>query len=413
MFRPIMSLRHFKIHPPLPLTPRESTQLLNLLTTSFRQQLDREHGTFRSEADGNVKTSTSPLSNLKLRRHFQSRPDTRMPADRHLHSILSNPLFTDVEKKPDTSGQLLRDPMEIFDEACAKGFMKIEYARACLKAKKQKIVQSSILDVRDAMRSSGAGSQVLRWMVSSGVANDISFLNDETFSEILIDFLVAEELQAVIWTWLEKVCLKEFSIGPTPATTSPFKPASQLFYTLIKAEASGHVSLDTAFGSLGRARDILVSSGYQAGQHLFRQSGPYLCWEIIHGSASRPAPSREMFDNFLSTVRLSKQNFAHVLLYHPTKPDAGLALRVLKDAEAAISAPLNPEIQRVKHHERVISLGLDTARYFLERDQFTKAHWVMNFLQERYGKQLGMAQKIEQARAEASSLELLQSLNVA
>ena len=51
-----------KIHPQLPLTPRESQQLLNLLTTSFRSHLDREHPTAPSERLLLTSASTSPLS---------------------------------------------------------------------------------------------------------------------------------------------------------------------------------------------------------------------------------------------------------------------------------------------------------------------------------------------------------------
>ena len=38
-----------KLHPQLPLTPRESQQLLSLLTASFRRHLDREHPVHTAE----------------------------------------------------------------------------------------------------------------------------------------------------------------------------------------------------------------------------------------------------------------------------------------------------------------------------------------------------------------------------
>ena len=39
----VLSTLASKIHPQLPLSPRESQQLLSLLTQSFRAHLDREH----------------------------------------------------------------------------------------------------------------------------------------------------------------------------------------------------------------------------------------------------------------------------------------------------------------------------------------------------------------------------------
>jgi hypothetical protein len=427
-FRTIASLGHLKIHPPLPLTPRESTQLLNLLTTSFRRQLDLEHGAIGSEADASDKASAT-VSSFKLaprkhRRHSQSKSDARFPTDRHLHSILTNPLFKNVEKKSNSSSQQLRDPMEIFDEACAKGFMKLEYAAACLKAKKRMIMKSSALSVRDAMKSCEAGSKTLKWMFSSGAANDSLFLEDEAFSEILVEFLVAEGLQSVIWTWLETLFSKISSKGTKPATISPMKDAAGLLYFLVKAETSGFVSLDNAFRSLGRAENTLSRLRCEF-RSVLKRSGDYLYWTIVHQHTSRPASSPETFDLFLSILpRLSfrsKTAWSNLILYHPTKPDAKPALKCLEQAKKIASTASDPEAQRVLLREnnysdsRTIYLGLHTARFCLERDQHTKAHWVMNFLQETYGKQLGLSQKdlFEQVQAEASSLELLNSLDLA
>ncbi len=431
-FRTITFLGHFKVHPPLPLTPRESTQLLNLLTTSFRRQLDREHGTVVSEGGANDKSSasfsSSKLAPGKHRRHSQSRSDVRPPTDRHLHSILTNPLFRDVEKESDTRSQQLRDPMEIFDEACAKGFMKVEYAAACLKAKKRKILQSSALSVRDAMKLSGAGSKTLNWMLSSGVANDSSFLEDKAFSEILVDFLVAEGQQSVIWTWLETLALKISSADTKPATIPPVRDASNLLYYLVKAQTCGSASLDVAFRSLGRAENMLSGLPYKY-RHVLRGAGEYLYKEIVNHHASYSASSPDMFDLYLSIVPrlLSFKNetaLPNLLLYHPTKPDAKPALKYLEKAKKTASAGSDSEDQRVvlraSHYNetRTIYLGLNTARFLLERGLHNKANWVMNFLEETYGKHLGLSQKDlfslhDQVQAEASSLELLNSLNLA
>jgi hypothetical protein len=431
-FRTIASLGHFKIHPPLPLTPRESTQLLNLLTTSFRRQLDREHGAVRSEGGANSNASasfnSSKLAPVKHQRHSQSRPDVRIPTDRHMQLILTNPLFKDVEKDLVPKNQHLRDPMKIFDEACAKGFMKVEYAAACLKAKKRKIIQSSALSVRDAMKLSGAGSKTLKWMLSSGVANNNSFLEDEAFSEILVDFMVAEEQESVIWTWLETLVLEISSASTKPATVPSVRNAARLLYFLVKAQISGSASLDIAFRSLGRVENM-ISGLENRFRPVLKGAGGYLYKEIVNQHASHSRSSPDMFDLFLSIVSksLSFRNetaLPNLLLYHPTKPDAEPALKFLKKVKEIVSTASDPEsrhmVLRDKHYNdtRIIYLGLDTARFLLERDQHTKAQWVMTFLEETYGKQLGLSQKDlfslrNQVQAEASSLELLNSLSLA
>ena len=427
MFRPIASLGHFKIHPPLPLNPRESKQLLNLLTTSFRQQLDREHGTFRPEADGNgnvlANSSCSNPAPGKRRRHSQSRTERRLPTDRHLHSILTNPLFSYGPEKPDLRTQNLRDPMDIFDEACAKGFMKVEYALACLKAKKNMIVQSSVLSVREAMKDSGAGSRVLRWLISSGGADDVTFLRDEAFSEILVDFLVAEELQIAVWAWMDKLFATMPTTNLRQAADPTAKTVAHLLGVLIKAEAAGYVSLDAAFASFIKAKGLLNKLQHPTRPILWK-AGLFLSRESTFGSSSHLAPSPTMFNAFLDIVPAFTSrkdlHLSHLLLHHPSQPDVGLALRFLKKVKADLSISADAASHGSSSYKnypdsRLISLGLDTAKLLLEQDQNASARWVMNFLQETYAKQLGLTQKkqFKQAQAEASSIELLKSLNLA
>jgi hypothetical protein len=417
LFRPISSLGHFKIHQPLPLNPRESTQLLNLLTTSFRQQLDREHGSFRAEVDASGKalskpTSSNPVSG-KRRRDSLSRPWNKAPTDRHLHSVLTNPLFSYGTEKPDVRTTLPRDPMDIFDEACAKGFMKLEYALACLKTKKRVIVQSSVLSVRDAMKASGAGSKVLRWLMASDPADNLKFLQDEAFSDVLIDFLVAEELQTAVWIWIDKMILAWTTAEDQQAIT---KSVAHFLNTLIRAEASGYVSLDAAFASFRMAAHHLNKLKCPT-RPILSKAGLFLSRESIIGSSSRPTPSPAMFDAFLHMLPAFTPrrdiHLSHLLLHHPTRPNPTPALKFLMKFKAETTSL--QERASVYPDSRIISLGLDVAKVLLEQDQHTDARWVMNFLQETYPKQLGLAHKrqLEQTQAEASSLELLKNLSLA
>jgi hypothetical protein len=258
-------------------------------------------------------------------------------------------------------------------------------------------------------------------MLSSSVTNNLSFLKDEAFPHILIEFLVAEGLQSVIWTWIEEFIPSINSTVTGPGTISSRQITSDLLYSFINAEASGYVSLDISFASLGRIRDIF-GPGSQA-QHVLRRAGMHLYRQILLGPTSRPAPSPEMFDNFLSVVpdftRHDRYFPARLMLHHPTKSDANLAVDFLKEVKTAMSTSSDPEVIRVGsspfHHtkSRIISLGIDTARHLLECEQYSKARWVMDFLQETYENELGISQKIKQVQAQTSGLELLESLNVA
>jgi hypothetical protein len=61
-------------------------------------------------------------------------------------------------------------------------------------------------------------------------------------------------------------------------------------------------------------------------------------------------------------------------------------------------------------------LGLDVASFLLQhQNQQEDAEWVIKFLQTNFPQQLGLEEKeqLEQAKAEAASLELLERLGIA
>ncbi|KAG0649815.1 hypothetical protein D0Z07_3826 [Hyphodiscus hymeniophilus] len=335
LFRPMPSLNKFKIHPPLPLNPRESKQLLNLLTTSFRQQLDAEHGEFRKDP----KLSNAQKGQEKTRRRMRSFSDSNArPTDRHMNLILTNPLFV-----LNTDGKALaanRDPMELFDIAVAKGMMTINYARACLNAKKHEIIQSPVPTIREGMKESGAGLKVLRWLVSSGTANNNDFLMSAPFAQILMEYLVAEGLQEVCWKWIQR------GFQSIPQYFATHGEENQVLhktlrreivtplYHLVKAEASGDVSLDSAYLCLSRAVGYLAGSPAGRLRDLLSGAGWYLVYESTELHSQRPPPTPSAFDSFFSLIPVLSKNpgyqLAHMSLIHPFEPSTDLALAFLR-----------------------------------------------------------------------------------
>lgn len=87
----LSSLKDFlpRIHQPLPINRRESQQLLKTLTTSFRKNLDKEHGYWGEDTSvASLRAaSTNPSSPSVLDLYHR-------PTDRHVRAILSNPLFS-------------------------------------------------------------------------------------------------------------------------------------------------------------------------------------------------------------------------------------------------------------------------------------------------------------------------------
>ena len=304
--------------------------------------------------------------------------------------------------------------MEVFDLAVAKGMLNLNYARACLNAKKHEIIQSPAPTIREGMAESGAGLKVLKWLISSGTANNNNFLKDARFAQILMEYLVAEGLQEVCWKWIQR----GFKSIPQYFATADSMRQKELrrdivgpLYFLVKAEASGDVSLDSAYICLSRAVGYLKGCPATRMRDLLSHSGWFLVNQTTQQHSQRPPPTPSAFDSFFSLIPILSKNPAYQLAYlsllHPSHPSADLAFAFLQSLEPESS------LTRVRDHNYA-QLGLDTAKLLLENGRYEHADWVMEFLRERYGKQLGISKRdqLEQAKAEASSLQLLEGLSL-
>lgn len=412
------TLKKFKIHPPLPLNPRQSKQLLNLLTTSFRQQLDTAHG-FRTDAETST-TSNKQNHNAKERRRSNSDSIIR-PTDLHISSLLANPLFSGASD--DSQPLWKKDPKAIFHLAVAKGMMDLKLAKLCLIREKNRIIQSSVLSVQQGMKESGAGLKVLRWLVASGMTNDNTFLKDQEFAEILMEFIVAEELQEISWKWIKRAIddLPRYTTLAGSEKQEARKDLVRPLMSLIKAEAYASNNLDPAYLCLSRAAGYL--KGMSSSQMMVVLGPPGNFLSHLTNIAPLPdhqPPSESAFDSFLSLVPTISQNteyhFAQLNLRHPSHPSADSALSYLRKMNTT-SIQQNPEqkVPRVPMTRHLIELGLNTAKFLLEKERFDDAEWVMSYLQRHFPQQLGVQRRniLSRAKAEASSLQLLEGLSFA
>jgi hypothetical protein len=279
------------------------------------------------------------------------------------------------------------------------------------------------------MRESGAGLKVLRWLVSSGIANNNDFLRDLHFAAIFMEYVVAEELQEAAWKWIKRA----FEDYPLLSKLSiPERKIARLYMArplmcLIKAEATGPASLDAAYMCLSRAAGYLKGIPANEMVRLIGLPGLFLSHQTIMSqgtlyNAPHHSPASESaYDSFVAlvpviSIRRFDYHLAHLTLLHPTRPNADPALAFLKKLEPSETEYATPLVKLSSPHERrVIQLGLDAAKFLLERERFNDAQWVMQYLRTHYSRHLGFAQReqLEQAKAEASSLQLLEGLSLA
>ncbi|TVY45757.1 hypothetical protein LOCC1_G003456 [Lachnellula occidentalis] len=407
------------LHPPMPLTPRESRNLLNLLTTSFRKHLDKEHGPLTSlPTEAESKSAHTPKnyrSPSHTRRNSQSE---KHAADLHLSRVLGNPLLMPLGR---VRHVLPKDPMLVFEAAVAKGMMDISTASKCLWAMKQTIIQSRVLNVRDGMRDSKAGTTVLKWLVSSGQANNLDFLRNQEFAVILMQYMIAEGMQDACWDWI----LKSFKDIPRIFASSPHSDErdrlvvdiNRPFHCFLLAMTTRGNSMDDGYAAMSRAIGYLDRLSLEQARVVLGGSVSFLIGLTKTTNWGRPGPpaSESNFDSFLQHIPISRPRFkydlAHLWLLHPTRPSAELALELLREVHTYGVPLIISESKKLGSWQqgmdsRIMHLGLEAAKYLLKQDLYREADEVMACLRLHFATQLD-------SEAEAASLEMLDNLKFA
>ncbi|KAK0636613.1 hypothetical protein B0T17DRAFT_85767 [Bombardia bombarda] len=385
------------IHQPLPLTPLESQRLHKALTASFRAHLDREHGWDATDPSVVLPGSVPPITYLPSTPSASTTDDAarRRPTDRHLRAILNNPLF----RQPDTpssavlrssEGQIQPDPKIIFEKAVAKGLMNTKRALGFLVTVKSNVKQSATLSLQQGMAASGAGLLVVQWLRASGLERDLSFIRSRAFTTTLVSFMVAEGLDELAWTWLDRLARSE-----AVDVDEKLRMSNMLVLSLVAAKTKT-VELDAAYSSILHAGEVLEDSA--ASLEPIIGGWRHLAWHTTVESWRHTKPAAGLFDSFAAMsqkiakpLRL-KVEMAHLQLHHPTDPSPKYALRYLSNDDLwdrALPGFLEklPATNKNLPYgvKQLMSLGLDTVQYLTQDGQFKEAQRILGLLQTHLG----------------------------
>ncbi|KAI0015902.1 hypothetical protein F4780DRAFT_773238 [Xylariomycetidae sp. FL0641] len=368
-----------QIHLPLPLNRRESQQLLDSITTSFRRNLDKEHPW--QSANETASSSSIPPTNSTVA------SSGHHPTDRHMRAILSNPLFSHLQlaKAPVPTGGP-RDPSHVFDAAVHKGLMTPRRAAGFLAAVRQQADAGPAAEVRRHMAGSGAALRVLQWLRASGQEAGLHFLSDKALVSLLVPFMCAEGLQEVIWLWLAQLATRiaELELEARPdrvnAEAVSRLMASTVREVTVALGSEPKPSLDGAYAALNRAHDLLPAE-HQAVAPNLRTLWSRLSWTSTVYAYDRPKPTVPLFESFLKLGLPYNYRvpLAHLDLHHPTTPSHTAAVEYLRQNDQAL-LDLTHTKSKAKVHRRVICLALDAADRLKQVGRPDEASWVERLL---------------------------------
>ncbi|CAD0108301.1 unnamed protein product [Aureobasidium uvarum] len=358
-----------RIHPQLPLSERESQRLLNALTSSFRSQLEHHHhnhdaAASAASASACAQPSLSPIT----------------ATDRHLASILTNPLLTKPVHQQLKSKS--KHPIALFEDQVAAGRANLPSARLCLEAFRNSLSSLPPAQVKDHITRYAAGSRALRWLWTSAYTRSLSFALDARFCSHLAFFLVHEGKETALWELID-----------TPVATSPNLTAKEasirkglLLSSIVKTHLSGpDQSLESALSTFFRALETSHTSHAS-----ITHAGVYLTQALVKlGLCSNSDVA--LYDKFIDSIpRWTKNHpdratyrIANLTLHHPATPSADPALDFIRELRPLASHPfLNPST--ASQRSTVFAFFFDTVTLLQKQQRFDDALWVMEFMQQRF-----------------------------
>ncbi|CAN9368470.1 unnamed protein product [Alternaria alternata] len=418
----VLSTLASKIHPQLPLSPRESQQLLNLLTNSFRTHLDHAHPLAPSESSQRKPARELTTSHGRRNSSPNRQTSSYDSATQHIDSILNNPLLA-VKPRRRGSGpaaiDIMRDPMAWFVDEIAAGSATLPKAGVCLEYL-EKTTNPSPLRFENGR---SPATVLAEWLKTSNLENSKQFLDmsisqyhrrSTKFLNRLVALLLAEGETTALWRWFIRPNEQRAKdTGLDVARIATFK--QQLLAKMVVLSADNK-DVTSSMNVFMQAFRLLENAGYEAAYDVLRPAGGHLVNLIISNPDHSIAPL--LYQKFLlSSIHWfgdwSRAVQSMLSLHHPTQPSAKPGLKFIQDPAGAIKY-VNASRGR---REFLVQLCLGVARQLMEQENFAEAQSVMEFTKEHFPEIVLRKQAIvqqqtaeERKHRERRNLELLDRL---
>jgi hypothetical protein len=387
---PILGVRSLiaKLHPPLLKTPRESQQLLSVLDSAFKRQLDEVH---------------PPVNSVKSLDIDKSRPNDMVFANPsvnatndHLLSILHHPLLETKDGTRAGTASATARAVALLDDAIVQRKVTPELLEQCIIIYKQ-----NGRHLPSVSEGHGLGYKITAWFNLADAATREVFLTGRLMDNV-IPLMYSEGQDQVVWEWLRRIYEGDFGGRNDKSAYDPKSPAWQekeaSFVRLMVREAVRRRNLSGAIQEYAQAWNYMVESGrlpqgtrpsyhHSPRSSMFRAS-MMIVHMIIHRRQDHGVPSVlydliTRLDKYWSSPRYWQQMFLSI--YHPSRPSAEKLLQSLRSADFqqhklhVIRQQTNPGTSRLA----TIAM-IDAVQLLLGQDQPKKAQFVLDATEKHF-----------------------------
>lgn len=305
------------LHPQLPLSRKESQRLLNALTSSFRRQLDEVHPPSGGNGGSCPLLEKAGDAGFKTERIQSLYSSSAAYADKHLASVLTNPLLSHgkaAPKKPDVADVMVdlhkdptKDPIDLLEEYHQKGHATIPIAVACLEAFDKSLKSLPAARRETVLAETSAGRRTLLWVWQNRIYEDDRFVKDYRLAHLMVDFIVQEGHEKYLWEWLNNgMAPGDTKKLPTNIPSMNAKRNTYLWkgvivHSMVSAKIQHAESLDPAFLALFKALDLKNAPYIPMAASMITIGGA-----IRNKPKLRLATDGRLYDRFIEVARLPR-----------------------------------------------------------------------------------------------------------
>ncbi|KAF2096980.1 hypothetical protein NA57DRAFT_77230 [Rhizodiscina lignyota] len=362
-------------HQQRPLNRRESNQLLDTLTTSFRTHLDREHPITSS-----VQNDRSHSVESSAASHAPSRPSAHVTTAKHLNMLLSNPLLSDtITGKPKLSSSkaitLRESPAQWFDVQVANGRMNLAAALSVL------TISNRTND--STWKTFNAGTRVLEWLSSNGYLVKEDFIGNRNLASMLVRALCREGNHEPVLKWSRPEMTELILRAGLPHSLALRWQRTVLSAAVEQNSAS--YGLDYAIARHLQSYHAFASN---------RELAPMVLTKPVMRIVRRIAQSTKQelenlthYDEFQASLEIVPTTYSSLKaladVYHPVRPTVEFALEYIKRR-----LPKTEQLDHLLAHrsweQLDVSLCLRTAELLLDEERYQETTSVLDILRANY-----------------------------
>lgn len=387
---PILRVRSLiaKLHPPLLKTPRESQQLLSVLDSAFKRQLDEAHppvNAIRSPEGEQARRNDPVFANPSVN-----------AANDHLLSILHHPLLETKDGGKVDATSATAQAGRLFDGAILDERVSLEVLEECISIYKQNGRRTPNLVGRR-----GLGYKIAAWVNTADASAKEIFLTSRLMNDV-VPLMYSEGQEQVAWEWLRRLYEGDFGGRNDESAYDAQSPAWQekeaSLVRLMIREAVRRKNLPGAIQEYAQAWNYMVQSGRlpqptPMSYNDFPRSSMFrTCMMIVHMVIHRrhdhgvPSPMYDTLmrlDNYWSSPRYWQQAFLSI--YHPTRPNAEDILLVLGSVDFVQHKLPQIRQQTKSGMPRLATIAMiDAAQLLLDQNKPMKAQFVLDATEKHF-----------------------------